>query len=230
MLKTKVLLYTGAVVRVNGINPDSGNLQVSDGVSSFETSPLNVVQENVSETIHPAPKKVPQFNLNIVSAPGLNATEFERALRAEALEKDEHHLILPKFPEIVSDEESLTSGNYSGETAEEQPENSGQKSLRFNKGKIQCQEVDPLFILGIGEVLTKSRAKYEHFNWQKDTPFSTPYDSLMRHLMAFQMGEEVDPETGCHHLLHAASNLMFLHYHATNHPESDDRGFKKVKK
>jgi hypothetical protein len=101
------------------------------------------------------------------------------------------------------------------------------KSLRFNEGKIQTRELDPDFILGMGEVLTRSRGKYEHFNWQKPTNFSTPFESMMRHLMAFQKGEEVDSESLCHHLLHCAVNIMFLHYHATNNTGIDDRGFKK---
>lgn len=105
--------------------------------------------------------------------------------------------------------------------------NQKQTSTRYNEGKTQTREIDPDFILGIGEVLTKSRAKYEHFNWQKPTNFSTPYESLMRHLMAFQKGEETDQETGSHHLLHAATNIMFLHYHAKNNTGIDDRGFKK---
>lgn len=102
------------------------------------------------------------------------------------------------------------------------------QSARYNEGKVQTREIDPNFILGIGEVLTKSRAKYDHFNWCKPTKLSTPYESLMRHLLAFQSGEETDKETGSHHLLHAATNLMFMYYHITNNPEeSDDRFFKK---
>jgi hypothetical protein len=103
-----------------------------------------------------------------------------------------------------------------------------QESKRYNAGKIQTREVDPDFIMGIGEVLTKSRAKYEAFNWQKDTPFSVPYESLLRHLMAFQKGEELDKESGCHHLLHVATNIMFLYYHRNN-VKMDDRGFKEKK-
>lgn len=104
-------------------------------------------------------------------------------------------------------------------------------SARYNEGKVQTREVDPAFILGIGEVLTKSRAKYDHFNWCKPTKLSTPYESMMRHIMAFQQGEELDKETQSHHLLHAATNLMFMYYHITNNPEeSDDRFFKKDKK
>jgi hypothetical protein len=100
------------------------------------------------------------------------------------------------------------------------------KSLRFNEGKVQTREVDPQFILGIAEVLTKSREKYPAFNWQRPTQWSTPYESLMRHLMAFQSGEDFDKESKCHHLLHCATNLMFLYYYYRNQPQNDDRGFK----
>lgn len=104
-------------------------------------------------------------------------------------------------------------------------------SKRYNAGKVQTREIDPNFILGIGEVLTKSRAKYEAYNWTKSTKLSTPYESMMRHIMAFQSGEDFDKETQSHHLLHAATNLMFMYYHITNNPEeSDDRFFKKDKK
>lgn len=110
---------------------------------------------------------------------------------------------------------------------EEAPET----SARHNSGKTQTRELDPSFILGMGDVLTKSRAKYEHFNWCKPTKLSTPYESAMRHLMAFQSGENIDPETGLSHLLHVATNIMFMYYHITNNPEfSDDRFFKKEKK
>lgn len=105
------------------------------------------------------------------------------------------------------------------------------QSKRYNSGKVQTREIDPNFILGIGEVLTKSREKYDHFNWCKPTKLSTPYESMMRHIMAFQSGEDFDKETQSHHLLHAATNLMFMYYHITNNPEdSDDRFFKKDKK
>lgn len=99
------------------------------------------------------------------------------------------------------------------------------KSLRLNEGKIQTRELDPNFILAMGEVLTLSRSKYEHFNWTKATDWSTPYESMMRHLMAFQKGENVDPDDGCSHLAKAAVNLMFLHYYVHNYPHLDDRKF-----
>lgn len=104
------------------------------------------------------------------------------------------------------------------------------KSARYNSGKVQVREVDPDFIIGLGEVLTASRAKYEEGNWMKETKFSTPYESCMRHLMKFWNGEEFDDETLKHHLLHAATNLMFLYYHTNSGKGIDDRLFKKDKK
>ena len=103
-------------------------------------------------------------------------------------------------------------------------------SQRFNQGKTQLREVDPNFIMAMGDVLTKSRNKYDAFNWQKPTKLSTPYDSAMRHLMSFQAGQDIDPDDGLPHLIKAAVNLMFMHYHITRNPEySDDRGFKEKK-
>lgn len=106
----------------------------------------------------------------------------------------------------------------------------GPKSARHNTGKINPIELDPSFIMGMAEVLTKSRVKYPEFNWALPTKLSTPYQSLFRHLMAFQSGEDFDPEDGCHHMLKVAVNAMFIHYHSlNNNEESDDRFFKKDK-
>lgn len=102
-------------------------------------------------------------------------------------------------------------------------------SKRYNAGKVQLREISPAFILGIGEVLTKSREKYDEMNWAKKTDWSVPYESALRHLMAFQSGEDYDSESGQPHLLHCATNIMFLHYHFLNSPETDNRLFKKKK-
>lgn len=104
------------------------------------------------------------------------------------------------------------------------------QSARYNTGKTQVRELDPAFIMGLGEVLTASRQKYDEGNWMKETKFSTPYESAMRHLMKFWSGEEFDEETSKHHLLHAATNLMFLYYHTRSDVGIDDRLFKKDKK
>ena len=85
-------------------------------------------------------------------------------------------------------------------------------SLRYNTGKPQTNEISPKFLLAMGQVLEKARAKYPRGNWEKGNSYSVPYDSLMRHLLAWQSGEATDSESGLSHLAHAALNLMMLHY------------------
>lgn len=103
-------------------------------------------------------------------------------------------------------------------------------SLRYNSGKPQLNEISPKFLLEMGAVLEKSRQKYPRGNWEKGNNYSVPYDSMMRHLLAWQSGESIDKESGLSHLAHAALNLMMLHYYESNYPEFDDRIFKKEKK
>jgi ADP-heptose:LPS heptosyltransferase len=45
----------------------------------------------------------------------------------------------------------------------------------------------------------------------------------MRHLAAWQRGEENDPETGLPHLAHAMCNLRMLTLYSKTYPEGDDR-------
>ena len=103
-------------------------------------------------------------------------------------------------------------------------------SLRFNTGKSQTNEINPEFILDMGRVLERSRLKYPRANWSLGNSYSVPYDSLMRHLLAWQGGEKNDSESGFSHLAHAALNLMMLHYYEERFPELDDRIFKKETK
>ena len=143
---------------------------------------------------------------------------------------EEFYKSLPEFDKVSEEELQSMMQNLKevGNTVKNEKKSTVNKSARYNEGKIQTREVYPAFILGIGDVLTKSREKYEAFNWCRPTKLSTPYESLMRHLMAFQMGEDFDKESGKHHLLHCATNLMFMYYHVINNPnESDDRGFKQ---
>jgi len=100
-------------------------------------------------------------------------------------------------------------------------------SVRKNGGKPKISHLDPLFILGMAEVLTKSEEKYPPKNWTKGNNISVPFDSAMRHLMEFMLNEDNDKETKLNHLLHAGVNIMFIYYYYKNFPEMDDRTFSK---
>ena len=75
----------------------------------------------------------------------------------------------------------------------------------------------------MASVLTKGAEKYGERNWELGNKTSVPYDSAMRHILAWRSGEDEDEESGCNHLFHAAVNLLMCWYYAENFGEMDDR-------
>lgn len=96
-------------------------------------------------------------------------------------------------------------------------------SLRYNQGKPQIHQVPTCAIEGMAEVLTYGESKYGKYNWELGNNYSVPYDSAMRHLMAFFNGQDKDPESNCHHLHHALTNIAMLLYYYIHYPDMDDR-------
>ena len=128
------------------------------------------------------------------------------------------------------DEIEIPEGvKYYMNTKKEIPENaqvSSTGSLRFNSGKPNMSNLPPEFLIGMAKVMTMGEKKYGKYNWSKGNSISVPYDSGMRHLMAFMSGEQIDKESGEHHLFHAAVNIMMMWYYDKYYPEMDDREYK----
>lgn len=60
-------------------------------------------------------------------------------------------------------------------------------------------------------VLEFGARKYSVDNWKRvPDPVDRYYDALQRHLVAWRAGQEVDPESGEHHLAHAGCCIVFL--------------------
>jgi len=96
-------------------------------------------------------------------------------------------------------------------------------AARFNTGKSEYHQI-PLFALeGVARVLMYGERKYAKGNWAKGQPWSVPFDSMIRHMTAWQRGEELDPESGLPHLDHALCNMIFLSAFRDLYPEGDDR-------
>lgn len=72
-------------------------------------------------------------------------------------------------------------------------------------------------------VLKFGAQKYAEHNWRKGFLWSRPLAAAMRHLHAFNDGEDVDPESGLSHLAHAMCCVMFLLEFEKTHKELDDR-------
>jgi hypothetical protein len=78
------------------------------------------------------------------------------------------------------------------------------KKLRWELLPIECVE-DAVRIMTFGA------AKYSANNWQNlENGIDRYYAALLRHLVAYRKGEELDSESGETHLSHAITNLIFL--------------------
>lgn len=94
---------------------------------------------------------------------------------------------------------------------------------RFNGGKPDYSLIPLSTMEDEARVWMYGKSKYAAWNWAKGMPWSAPYSSLMRHLAAWQKGEDLDSETGLPHLAHAMCNLRMLALYSKTYQEGDDR-------
>jgi len=73
---------------------------------------------------------------------------------------------------------------------------------------------------GNGEPSTE---KYEPGNWRKGYKWYLSFDAAIRHLWRFWWGEDIDPDTGTHHVICAAWHCMNLYWFWTHKLQFDDR-------
>ena len=85
---------------------------------------------------------------------------------------------------------------------------------KFDGGKLEYGLLPPLALEETVKVLTFGAQKYERDNWKKVPDSKRRYfDAMERHIWAYKRGEQMDPESGIHHLAHAMCCLMFLYEH-----------------
>ena len=94
---------------------------------------------------------------------------------------------------------------------------------RFNDGKADWSLLPLWTVEDELRVWMYGREKYAAWTWVKGMAWSVPFACLMRHMAAWQRGEECDAESGLPHLAHAACNLRMLTLYAKTYREGDDR-------
>lgn len=95
---------------------------------------------------------------------------------------------------------------------------------RANLGKVSLSLVPLHLFAGAARVFMGGKLKYAPFNWSKGMAWSTCFDCLMRHLLKwFYCREELDNESGEHHLDHAIANLLMLRHYHIAYRNGDDR-------
>ena len=96
-------------------------------------------------------------------------------------------------------------------------------ALRYNVGKQRLDLIPASAIDGMGAVLTNGCNKYKARNWEAGLGWMGVLASMKRHLLAFEKGEDYDPESGLLHIDHVLCNAAFIREYYQTHPELDDR-------
>jgi hypothetical protein len=96
-------------------------------------------------------------------------------------------------------------------------------AIKHDDGKNDLSLLSPIWILGVGRVLTFGKRKYDAHNWRKGMALSRLLAAALRHIFAFIGGEDRDPETGECHLDHASCCLMFAREMWERRQDCDDR-------
>jgi Domain of unknown function (DUF5664) len=96
-------------------------------------------------------------------------------------------------------------------------------ALKFDQNKLPLNLLSTEAMNQTAAVLAFGAQKYAEHNWRKGFAWSRPLAAAMRHLTAFNDGEDKDPESGLSHLAHCLCCIMFLLEFEKTHPHLDDR-------
>jgi hypothetical protein len=133
------------------------------------------------------------------------------------LEDLEHNTVFGELPKYPADEGCLNKSQI------EQIEKTAGAALKFDQHKLPLNLLSTEAINQTAAVLAFGAEKYAAHNWRAGFAWSRPLAAAMRHLTAFNDGEDRDPESGLSHLAHAACCIMFLLEFEKTHPHLDDR-------
>lgn len=102
--------------------------------------------------------------------------------------------------------------------------------LKYDQDKPPIDLIPSESIIEIAKVLGFGAKKYERHNWKKGISYSRLIAAALRHVLAYNGGEDLDPESQLSHISHAQCCLAFLStFIAEGRKELDDR-YKKVSK
>ena len=90
------------------------------------------------------------------------------------------------------------------------------------KASLCCVPTGPLF--EVGAAMLDGSAKYGRHNWRAiGVRASVYYEAALRHLMRYWEGEDIDPDSGVHHLAHVSACCLIARDAAMCGMMEDDR-------
>jgi hypothetical protein len=105
----------------------------------------------------------------------------------------------------------------------EEPDKKEDTAKKFDNEKIRMDLLPVRALTGIAEVLTHGAKKYGDRNWENGLKWSRVFGATLRHLFAWWGGEDIDKESGLHHLKHVGCNILFLLEFIITRKDLDDR-------
>ena len=96
-------------------------------------------------------------------------------------------------------------------------------AVRDNDGKVRWDLLPYDALNSVADVLSDGAGEHGDRNWEKGFPWTSVFASLMRHMSAWLLGEDLDGKSGKPHLAHAACNILFLLAFYLRKTGTDDR-------
>jgi|TARA_R100001086_G_scaffold90209_3_gene44413 hypothetical protein len=87
---------------------------------------------------------------------------------------------------------------------------------KFDGGKRRWRLLPFEIINDVVSVFDFGADKYGVDNWKECDDWDRYFDAMMRHIIAWRLGERVDKETNIHHLAHAMCCAIFLMWRDKN--------------
>jgi hypothetical protein len=130
---------------------------------------------------------------------------------------------------IVKDAEEKPTETSKGLAENTQPAGLGARANK-DKPKVSMVFEAKNAILGCASVLTFGCEKYARANWLQGMEHTGLMDSLLRHVAAWQAGEDIDDDSGLPHVDHILCNALFLSEMTHARPDLDDRPLEILRK
>jgi len=95
--------------------------------------------------------------------------------------------------------------------------------VKHDIGKPRTDLLPTAPLLAIAGVLGFGANKYAAHNWRAGFSYSRLIGAALRHILAYNDGEDKDPESGLSHLAHAGCCILFLLEQEAKGTGTDDR-------
>jgi len=166
------------------------------------------------------------FNVgDIITIVDHKLNDYDVRASGSTLKPDNYWYIPKKYLTPLKDEPKLRVGD----AIEKTPPTTEGGALRYNEGKPQFSHLSPDFILEMMKSMTAANEKYGYLNYAKKMDVRTASDSLMRHFLKFQQGDNIDEELGTHHLALVAVNAMIMYQNLMDFGDEVDNRYSKAK-